>query len=134
MKSKNQDTFLIAHAQRMRKYRQRQKENNIELYKNKVSNQRREHRLCTRFNVLSENQMLRKIDSIIKTRISNKEQQRRHRLNETNEQRRLRLHRDRIYQSSKLQKQRLEHSDLNNSRDTQILSDVPNPVTTYKII
>ena len=134
MKSKKRDSFLIGHARRMRNCRQRQKENNPELYKNKVNNQRREYRLYPRFNVLTENQTLRRIDSVIKTRLKNRQRQRRYRLNQRAEQKSLRLDKDRIYQLLKRQKQQLQRSDRNNLIDAQILSDVANSVTNYEIM
>ena len=82
MKLNIQDTFLIAHARRMRKSRQRQKQNDSELYATKVNIQQKQYRLRTRFSVLSENQTRQKINSIIKTRKTNKIRQRRYRLNE----------------------------------------------------
>ncbi|MBK7042096.1 MAG: hypothetical protein IPH46_17010 [Bacteroidetes bacterium] len=118
----------------MRNCRQRQKENNPELYKNKVNNQRREYRLYPRFNVLTENQTLRRIDSVIKTRLKNRQRQRRYRLNQRAEQKSLRLDKDRIYQLLKRQKQQLQRSDRNNLIDAQILSDVANSVTNYEIM
>ncbi|MBK6819476.1 MAG: hypothetical protein IPG85_07680 [Bacteroidetes bacterium] len=134
MKSQKPDSFLIGHARRMRNCRQRQKENNPELYKNKVNNQRREYRLYPRFNVLTENQTLRRIDSVIKTRLKNRQRQRRYRLNQRAEQKSLRLDKDRIYQLLKRQKQQLQRSDRNNLIDAQILSDVANSVTNYEIM
>ena len=118
----------------MRNCRQRQKENNPELYKNKVNNQRREYRLYPRFNVLTENQTLRRIDSVIKTRLKNRQRQRRYLLNQRAEQKSLRLDKDRIYQLLKRQKQQLQRSDRNNLIDAQILSDVANSVTNYEIM
>lgn len=134
MKSKKTDSFLIGHARRMRKCRQRQKENNPEQYKNKVKNQRRQHRLHPSFNVLTESQTLRRIDSISKTTVKNRQRQQRYRLNQTAEQKSLRLNKDRIYQFLKRQKQRLHCFDKDNITDAQMLSDVSDSFTTYEIM
>ncbi len=56
MKLRKQDTFLIGHTRKMRKLRQRQQQEDPEAHQNRINNQRSEHRLHIRFNVLSENQ------------------------------------------------------------------------------
>ncbi|CAF1201928.1 unnamed protein product [Rotaria magnacalcarata] len=77
MKSIMQDTFLIGHARRMRKCRQRQRQIDSEAYKNRVRKQKIDYRLRTRFNVLSENQTIQKQESLIITRNETRERVRR---------------------------------------------------------
>ncbi|CAF2086269.1 unnamed protein product [Rotaria magnacalcarata] len=134
MKQKFQDTFLIGHARRMRKLRQRQREADLEAYKMKVNNQRREHRLRSRFYVLSESQTIEKLDSLIKSRQTTKERLRRYRLNESIEKKALRLKADRKYQSLKYEKIRNNKSDVENSDHMNELSYIFNEIPKYETI
>ncbi|CAF5044590.1 unnamed protein product, partial [Rotaria socialis] len=72
-----QDTFLIGHARRTRKLRQRQKQLDPEAYRLKVNTQRREHRLRTKFHVLTQKQAKRKNRSLIKKRETDRKRQKR---------------------------------------------------------
>ncbi|CAF4612758.1 unnamed protein product [Rotaria socialis] len=104
MKSTKQDTFLIGHARRMRKCRQRQQESDPEAYRNRVRKQKIDYRLRTSFNVLSENQGLQKNESLIKNRNKTLEPVRRFRHNQSDQQKELLLAKDRNYKCIKREK------------------------------
>jgi len=126
MKSSTQDTFLIAHARRMRNSRRQQKELNPEQYKNRLNAYQKEYRLRTRYNVLTENQTIRKFQSTIKRRESNKQRQRRCRSNQTNEKKIMSKEKNR---NSKRLKRSKQHLDHNNDDDENKKSTLPNKYT-----
>ncbi len=73
MQTNKQDTFLIGHTRRMRECRKRQRQQDPELYANRVKMQQREYRLCTRSKILSAYQTTQQLESILKLRKANRE-------------------------------------------------------------
>jgi len=134
-KTNKQDSFLIGHARRMLQCRRRQKEKNLEAYRNRVNRQQKQYRLRRRYHVLSENQTKQKLNSIITTRKANRKRQRRYRRNQSNEKKCLRQEKDRKYQLFKRQNQQVNNSNSNKNIDKQIssLPNFPDTTTNYDI-
>jgi hypothetical protein len=129
IKSNKQDTFLIGHARRMRECRKRQRQQNPEVYRNRVNFQQKQYRLRTRSKVLSEHEITKKLQSIIKARTANRQRQRRYRLNRSNEKKLLQQEKDRNYRRSKRKQQQLDHSIENVKNQIPILYTIPELTT-----
>ncbi len=120
MKSKQRDTFLIGHARRMRKYRKQQRQQDPEAYANRIKTQQQEYRRRTRSAILSSNLATAKLESILNLRLTNRERQRRYRLNQSNEQNTLRKEKDRNRKRLKRKREQPNQSNNNdeNSKST----------------
>ncbi|CAF1127693.1 unnamed protein product [Adineta steineri] len=116
MKSNKQDTFLLGHARRMRNYRKRQEEEDTEAYKLRVNTQQKKYRLCNHSTILSDRKTKQILESIVTTRIANRERQRRYRLNLSSEKKIQRQEKDRNYRRLKRQQQKVDNlnEDVNN--------------------
>ncbi|CAF2143527.1 unnamed protein product [Rotaria magnacalcarata] len=134
MKSTKQDTFLIGHARRIRKCRQRQQESDPEAYRNRVRKQKIDYRLRTSFNVLSENQALQKNESLIKNRNKTLERVRRFRHNQSDQQKELLLAKDRNYKCFKREKQRIDDSNKQMKNETNVTSNSLHPIPNCHVI
>jgi hypothetical protein len=110
------------------------KDNDPEMYKYKVQSQQREYRLRTRFNVLTKSEMEQKLETLIKTRQTNRERQRRYRFNQSIEKRTLRLQKDRNYQARKYKKQRQNSCTENNPIETNTATKATDEIKNYDTI
>lgn len=77
------DTFLIGHARRMQKYRERQKQQDLEAYMLRVRIQQQTYRLQQRSKLLSGHYPTKQLKSLLNLRERNRKRQRRYRLKQT---------------------------------------------------
>ncbi|CAF1403380.1 unnamed protein product [Adineta steineri] len=108
--SNKPDTFLVGHARRMRGCRMRQKQQDPNEYRKRVNTQKREYRLRMRNQILSDYQRSQRLQSIHKTRIANRQRQRRYRLQRSYERKTLQQEKDRNYRRLKRHPQEPSHA------------------------
>ena len=116
MKSNQPDTFLTAHARRMRQYQERQRQKDPEGYAERVRTQRKLYRLRQRSKLLSGCPSTQQLKSLINLRKINKERQRRYRLNQTDAQKDLRKEKDR--NRKRLARAQNKLNDYNNNSES----------------
>jgi len=108
-KLKKRDTFLIAHARRMRQCRKRQQEQNLTAYRDRLNQQKKNYRLRIRAEILSDHPTSKTIDSVFKARTADKLRQRRCRLNQPNDKKVIQREKDRNYRRLKRIQERSTH-------------------------
>jgi hypothetical protein len=94
---KKRDTFLIAHARRMRQCRKRQQEQNLTEYRDRLNQQKKNYRLRIRSEILLDHPTSKTIESMFKARTADKQRQRRCRLNQSNDKKLVQREKDRNY-------------------------------------
>jgi hypothetical protein len=108
----------------MRECRKRQRQQNPKAYRNRVNCQQRQYRLRIPSKVLSDHQITKKLQSIVKARKANREWQRRYRLNRSNEKKIFQQEKDRNYRRSERKQEQLDHSIENVKNQIPILCTI----------